>query len=124
MLGFAHAAVDDPIENWAPVDITYMDAQISNGYLTININLHDSLQNLHNRTRAIIGIFLDSDKDKTTGDYRLGAVAGTDFVIECSGSSFFISCMLHKLPHEIYQETESLHFSLIQDASIELSSKE
>ena len=120
LTGVAHAAIDDPLDNWAPADITRLDAQITDGFLTININLRDPLYNLTFYSgRQVIQIFLDSDQSSDTGDYRDGAVAGTDFVIECSGGAL-TSCTLHALPLDRHQKGNTSIFSQIPGASVAL----
>jgi plastocyanin len=118
----AHAAVDDPVDEWAKFDITQLDAQVYNGYLDLNIGMRDPLTSLPNPldlSYPVIEIFLDIDKDSNTGDYRLGAVAGTDYLIKCSGS-ITIFCTLYIPPYDRLKEMEILSFSQISGASVML----
>lgn len=120
LTGVAHAAVDDPFDEWALVDIRHLDAQVNDGYLTINIDFNDRLYNpLDYHRKPFIEVFLDSDPNSNTGDYRQGSIAGTDFVIECSVGAITY-CILHKLPYDRLHKMESLNFSSIPGASVAL----
>jgi len=122
LTGFVHAAVDDPLDEWAPVDITRLDAPVNAVYLTVNINFSDPLYNpIDYHTKPFIEVFIDSDQNSDTGDYRGSSVAGTDFVIECS-VGVTTSCILHKLPYDDLHEMESLNFSSLPGASVTLPS--
>jgi hypothetical protein len=116
--GFVNAAVDDPIDNWAMVDIRRIEAQIDNGVLKINVETRNPLQDYSDHGWPVIEVFVDGDRDPSTGDYRHGSVEGIDFIIECTGN--YVSCTLHRLPRAVTEEIESIHFSLIQDASVTL----
>jgi hypothetical protein len=68
-----YAVTTDPTDDWALTDITGMDTQIDNNELKIDISFRESLQNHLNRGYPVIEIFIDSDENSATGDYRSGA---------------------------------------------------
>lgn len=119
LTGVVYAEVDDPVDEWAPVDITHLDAQVNDGYLTINIDFNDRLYNPFDHFRKpFIEVFLDIDPNSNTGDYRQGSIAGADFVIECSVGATHGT--LHKLPYDNLNGMESFDFSSIPGASVTL----
>jgi hypothetical protein len=118
--GFAYAAVDDPIDSWATADITRLQAQLTNGFLTIEVDVrYPPPSNPLDSTRPIIEIFLDTDQNPDTGDNRQGSVAGTDFLIECS-YGILMDCTLHQPPYDRLQKEKYFSFDQIPGASTAL----
>lgn len=114
----AYAQVGDQYDAWAPVDIFAFDAAVAEGYLSIGLQLRDPLINYYDDGWPVLELFLDTDQDPSTGDYRRGAAAGSEYMIQCLGD--FVACTLYRLPRVAGEQTMSMLLNYIEGAGVYL----
>jgi hypothetical protein len=73
-------------------DLTYVDGFIANGALTVVVGLANNSGLINN-----FNVWLDTDRNPATGDWRPGHVAGQEYRIRASGG-FLGGYELYKLP--------------------------
>lgn len=114
----AAAQVYDQYDSWAAVDILWLDAAVAEGNLGIGVQVRDPLINYYDDGWPVLELFLDTDQDPSTGDYRRGAAAGSEYMIQCLGD--FVACTLYTLPRVAGEQTTSTLLNYIEGAVVYL----
>ena len=114
-LAASPTAISDPADLWTDQDIVLLGASVAGGQLTIAVTERTVIMN----TRSV-DVFLDADQNITTGDGRVGSVAGADFRLSCQ-VGLVDGCTLARLPTVDGGAEDVKDLSAIPGASVQVA---